>query len=159
MHLTRLAAHLAAALLPLQALLPLPLPALLPARATLLPYHRALGALLLALLAAHASLYLTFFAALGALGKRLGDADVQIGLTLAGVAAGIGGWAVRGATAAGGKGGRDAWVWGHLLGVGLLVGGLWFHVRWARAYVVEAASVVGWAAWRRWDRGRKEKAG
>ena len=164
MHLTRLPAHLAAALFPLQTFLllplPLPLPALLPqppSRPTLIPYHRALGAVLLFLLAVHATLCLSFFAAMGALGKRLGDADVQIGLSLTGVAAGTGWWAMRGA--AGVKGGRDAWVWGHLLGVSVMIAGLWFHVRWARAYVVEAGLLLGWAVLRRLDGSRNLKAG
>jgi hypothetical protein len=147
LHLTKRFAQVAASLLPLHYLLGTssrlsPLPFLFRlssggASTKYNAYHRLNGALLLGLLACHASLYLNFYIQKGLLVKRAQDLDVQMGLGMAGTLAVLGFFAREAVR----KSWRGAFVLTHVAGAGLVVLMLFFHASAARWYAVEAGIV------------------
>lgn len=84
---------------------------------------------------------------MGLLGKRAWDLDVQLGLGMLGALLG----AVAGPYYLRGRG--KAWLKWHVWGTGAVLGMLWWHESWSRAYVVEAGVVWAWGVWERWGKG------
>ncbi|OAX80809.1 hypothetical protein ACJ72_04852 [Emergomyces africanus] len=121
----------------------------------LTPYHRLFGRLVIpTLVSLHSFLYIMFFVQNGLLEKRLNDADVQLGIVgfwvlagLWGTSGWVAGWArSRGYStsrlASGSKSKRTAYVL-HVVLVMMVLGTVYFHVEYARRYVVQALAIYG----------------
>ncbi|KKZ58482.1 hypothetical protein EMCG_00973 [[Emmonsia] crescens] len=120
-------------------------------QAHLTPYHRLFGRLVIpTLVSLHSFLYIMFFVQNGLLEKRLNDADVQLGVGGFWVLAGL--WGTSGWTRGKGnstprlKSGFMSKRTAYVIHVGLvmvLLGMAYFHVEYARRFVVQALVIYG----------------
>ena len=128
-------------------------------RGDIIPYHRTHGYFLLTLLGLHGGMYLNYYIQMGFLSKRVRDSDVQLGLMMAGLLVGLA-WGSRSVVR---RKSRGWFLWVHLGVTAAVLGGLWGHVLWARAYVVEAGVVfglgMGGRGWRSFVAGKRRKGG